>query len=278
MNRLARLTFLVSTLVATMTISVPAVAAQAGYPLLHMEPDLHDKASLQRGARTYMNYCLGCHSLQYQRYERTADDLGVPHDLMLQHLVFDPDKQIGSPIDNTITSDHAKSWFGAVPPDLTLYTSLKGGPDYLYTYLKTFYEDPARPLGVNNLVFENVGMPHALLELQGVQRKVCKEIPRLAANGGEMRDPLTSIPITEKTCGEELVSRGYSPLELVDGTGSLSAQEYDQVVFDLSNFLYYVADPSRLERERLGVYVLLFLAFFFVFTYLLGREYTREFH
>ncbi|MDA0789286.1 MAG: cytochrome c1 [Proteobacteria bacterium] len=275
MNRLAQL---MTVLVAAATLSMPATAAEAGYPLLHMEPDLHDKASLQRGAQTYMNYCLGCHALKYQRYERTADDLGVPHDLMLQHLVFDPDKQIGSPIDNTISEDHARAWFGAVPPDLTLYTSLKGGPDYLYTYLKTFYEDPDRPLGVNNLVFENVGMPHALLELQGVQRKVCKEIPRLAANGGEMRDPLTSVPITEEVCGNELIARGVSPLEHVDGTGSLTAEEYDQVVYDLSNFLYYVADPSRLERERLGVYVLLFLAFFFVFTYLLGREYTREFH
>jgi cytochrome c1 len=255
-----------------------AFAAEAGYPLEQMTPDLHDKASLQRGARTYMNYCLGCHSLQYQRYERMANDLEIPHELVLEHLVFNPDTRIGSLIENSMSEDNAKAWFGAAPPDLTLYTSLKGGPDYIYTYLKSFYEDADRPFGVNNLVFENVGMPHVLVDLQGLPQKTCKQIPRLAANGGEMRDPLTSTPITEEVCGDDLVHRGYSPLELAEGSGSLSPAEYDKVVYDLSNFLYYVAEPTRLERERLGVYVLLFLAFFFVFTYLLGREYTKEFH
>ena len=136
-----------------------------------MTPNLSDQGSLQRGAQTYMNYCLGCHSLKYQRYKRTAEDIGVPESLMLQHLVFDPNTKIGSLIENSISSDNAKSWFGAVPPDLTLYTQLKGGPEYLYTYLLTFYEDPSRPLGANNLVYENVGMPHALAELQGVQEE-----------------------------------------------------------------------------------------------------------
>jgi cytochrome c1 len=252
--------------------------SEAGYPLDEMVPDLKDQASLQSGARTYINYCMGCHSLKYQRFQRTADDLGIPVDLMMEHLVFDPTARIGSLMDNALTVENAKQWFGAEPPDLTMYAAVKGGPDYLYTYMRVFYEDTTRPFGVNNLLFENVGMPHPLLELQGLARKVCKQIPKLADNGGEMRDPLTGEPITEEACGDDLVHRGFSPLELVDGSGTLSPEEYDEVIYDLANFLYYTVDPSRVVRERIGVYVLLFLAFFFVFTYLLGREYTKEFH
>lgn len=255
-----------------------ASASESGIHLDVMEPDLHDQASLQRGAKTYLNYCMGCHSLKYQRYLRTATDLGIPQELMLEHLIFDPGVRIGDLMENSITDENAKVWFGAAPPDLTLYVPLKGGPDYIYTYLRGFYEDESRPFGVNNLLFENVGMPHVLVGLQGLQRKVCKQIPMLAANGGEVRDPLTSEYVTEEKCGSELMERGYSPLELVPGTGTLTAEEYDKVVYDLSNFLYYMGEPIRLERERIGVYVLLFLAFFFVFAYLLGREYTKEFH
>ncbi|MGI9323225.1 MAG: cytochrome c1 [Pseudomonadales bacterium] len=258
--------------------SLALAAEEPTYPLQPMEPDLKDAASLQRGAKTYMNYCMGCHALSYQRYERTADDLGIPHDLMLEHLVFDPNGRIGDLMENNLSEEDAKDWFGAVPPDLTLYAKLKGGPDYIYTYMKTFYEDESRPLGMNNLLFENVGMPHPLLELQGLQRKVCKPVPRIAANGGEMRHPITGEPITEELCGQALIDRGFSPLQIVEGTGTLTAEEYDQVVYDLANFMHYVSEPSRLERERMGGYVLLFLAFFFVFAYLLGREYTKEFH
>lgn len=268
--------------VAALILMLPAIALAAGgetpIPLDHMEPDLDDKASLQRGAQTYMNYCMGCHSLKYQRYVRTANDLGIPEDLMMEYLVFDPTARVGSLKENSLSVENAKQWFGSVPPDLTLYTKYKGGPDYLYTYMRVFYEDNTRPFGVNNLLFENVGMPHPLVELQGLQRKVCKQIPRLAENGGEMRDPLTGEPITEEKCDKDLIDRGFSPLELVEGSGSLTPDEYDQLIYDLSNFLYYVGDPSRQERERIGVYVLLFLAFFFVFTLMLGREYTKEFH
>lgn len=255
-----------------------AAGGESPIPLDEMKPDLRDQASLQRGAQTYMNYCMGCHSLQYQRYQRTAEDLGIPQDLMTEYLIFDPEAKYGSLMTNNLTVKDAKQYFGSAPPDLTLYTKLKKGPEYLYTYMRVFYEDETRPFGVNNLLFENVGMPHVLVDLQGLQRKVCKQIPRLAANGGEMRDSLSGEPITEEKCGDELIERGVSPLELVEGTGKLSPEEYDQLIYDLSNFLSYTADPSRLERERIGVYVLLFLAFFFVFTMLLGREYTKEFH
>ena len=270
-----------ATVIALLSLSAPptqAAGAAPAYPLMEMRPNLDDKPSLQRGLRTYMNHCMACHSLKYQRYERTADDLGIPHDLMLEHLVFDPEARIGDLMDNNLTVKDAKQFFGAAPPDLTLYDKLKGGPEYLYTYMQVFYADPSRPFGVNNLLFENVGMPHPLLELQGAQRKVCKRIPRLAANGGEKRHPITGEPELFEACGQELVDRGYSPLEPVPGTGQLSPAEYQQVVYDLANFLHYVGEPGRQDRERLGGYVLLFLAFFFVVTWLLGREYGKAFH
>lgn len=253
-------------------------AAGGAIPLMEMQPNLDDKASLQRGMQTYMNYCMGCHSLKYQRYERTADDLGIPHDLMLEHLVFDPAARIGDLMTNNLSVKDAKQFFGAAPPDLTLYDKLKGGPAYLYTYMQVFYEDPSRPFGVNNLLFENVGMPHPLLELQGAQRKVCRQIPQLAANGGERRHPVTGEPYLVEACGQALVDRGLSPLEKVPGSGRLSAAQYERLVYDLANFLHYVGEPGRQARERLGGYVLLFLAFFFVLTWLLGREYGKAFH
>ena len=283
MSRCFLVLFLVSIVVSiTVPILAPALAMAAGgetpIPLDQMQPDPEDRASLQRGAKTFMNYCMGCHSLQYQRYQRTAEDLGIPQGLMTENLIFDPDAKYGSLMKSPLSVENARRWFGSVPPDLTLYTRLKHGPDYLYTYMRVFYEDDTRPFGVNNLLYENVGMPHALIGLQGIQRKVCKQIPGLADNGGEMRDPLSGEPITFEACGDDLIRRGFSPLQLVAGTGALSAEEYDQLVYDLTNFLSYTADPSRLERERIGVYVLLFLAFFFVFTWLLGREYTKDFH
>ena len=267
-----------SAFVMLLLLPMMAIASESGYPLDEMEPDLHDKASLQRGAKTYLNYCMGCHALQYQRYIRTADDLGIPHKLMLEHLVFDPEVRIGDLMENSMSIDNSRNWFGAAPPDLTLYTKLKGGPQYLYSYLRGFYEDSSRPFGVNNTVFENVGMPHALVELQGSQRYVCKQVPKLTESGAKIRDRHTLQYVTEEKCGAELKAMGVNPLQHVEGTGTLTPEEYDQVVYDLSNFLYYTAEPIRLERQRIGVYVLLFLAFFYVFTYLLGREYTKEFH
>ena len=255
-----------------------AFASESVYPLDHIEPDLNDQASLQRGMQTYVNYCLGCHTLKYQRFNRTAKDIGIPEGLMLEHLIFDPDVRIGELIENSLKVENARNWFGAAPPDLTLLSNLKGGPDWIYTYLRTFYLDESRPFGVNNMVFENVGMPHVLINLQGVQRKVCKQIPELAPNGGEKMDPLGTHYITEEVCGHELIERGYSPLELDAGSGSMTKTEFDQLAYDLSNFLYYVGEPARMDRHRIGVFVLLFLAFFYVFTRLLGREYEKEYH
>lgn len=265
-------------LIATVALAPAAFAASSTYPLDDMTPDLNDKASLQRGLQTFMNYCFGCHSLEYARYKRTAEDLNIPEEIMVENIIFDPDVRIGALMDNAMNDEDAKAWFGAPPPDLTLYNQLQGGPDYFYTYMRTFYLDESRPMGYNNLAFPNVGMPHVLADLQGVQKMVCKQVPRLADNGGEMRDPLTGEPVTEELCGQDLIDRGYSPLQLVEGSGKLTPEEYDQVVYDLANFLYYIGDPSRQDRRQIGVYVILFLAFFFVVAKLLGREYEKEYH
>jgi ubiquinol-cytochrome c reductase cytochrome b subunit len=246
--------------------SLKAVGASGpAVHLDHMDVDLHDNASLQEGAKTYMNYCMGCHSLQYSRYERVADDLGIPHDLMKANLMFDPSQRIGSLMENSLADAQAKKWFGATPPDLTLVARARG-TDWLYTYLRTFYADPSRPYGVNNKVFPDVGMPHALLELQGLQE--CAMGPVAAANGGVKRDPLTGEDILAGPCGQfDLATEG-----------SLSPEEFDGAVYDLVNFLAYVGEPAAVKRERIGIYTLLFIALFFVVTWLLNREYWKDVH
>ncbi len=242
-----------------------ALASESSWPMEPMKPDLQNSPSLQNGWRLYVNYCLGCHSLQYQRYERTADDLGVPHKIALQQLVFTGQK-IGEQMTTSMRPEMAKNWFGAPPPDLTMVTRFRG-VDWLYNYLKTFYLDESRPFGVNNKVFPNAGMPNVMLQLQGVQHTGCVQAPKLGADGSEQRDPLTGNPITEEKCDE---------LVLEEGSGEYTAEEFDQAVYDIVNFLHYVGDPSRLERHRTGVFVLLFLVILFVFTYLLGREYQKD--
>ncbi len=239
-------------------------AGAEGVALDHATVDIHDQASLQRGAGLYMNYCMGCHSLELARYERTALDLGIPLDLAEQHLIFDGSK-IGELMENAMPAELAQKWFGTVPPDLSLTGRLRGA-DWLYTYLRSFYEDPARPLGVNNRLFPNVGMPHALLELQGLNR--CAPGPVLAPNLGIKRDPLTGADLLEDPCGrfETVVP------------GRLDVEEYDQAVADLVNFLVYVGEPAALVRYRMGVYVMLFLGIFLVFAWLLKREYWKDIH
>ena len=251
-----------------MPLSGWGASAPIDWDMEAMEPDLTNLPSLQNGMRLYMNYCLGCHSLQYQRYERTVDFMGIPHDLALKHLVF-TDQKIGEQMTNAMPREASKEWFGNPPPDLTMITKFKS-PEYVYNYLKTFYVDDNRPLGVNNKVFPNVGMPNALLELQGVQREGCVQVPKIAANGGEMRDPLnSSVAITEEKCGE---------LVLEEGTGLYTPEQFDAAVYDISNFLYYVGEPTRLERHRTGIFALLFLVILGCFTYLLNREFWKDVH
>jgi len=216
------------------------------------DANLSDKTSLQSGAKWYMNYCYGCHSTKYARYERVADDLGIPHDIALENLVF-TDQKIGELMSISMPIENAKAAFGTAPPDLTLVARARGS-EWLYTYLKNFYADDSRPLGVNNRVFADVGMPHALLELQGLQ--TC----------------------THGDHGDEHATE-CADLEIVEGNeGQMTPEEFDQVVYDLTNFLVYMAEPMAEERKRIGAGILVFLSIFFVLAWLLNREYWRNLH
>ncbi|MBE1276237.1 cytochrome c1 [Enterovibrio baiacu] len=230
-----------------------ALAAGAKVPLDAANNDLSDKASLQNGAKLFMNYCFGCHATQYQRYERIANDLDIPNTLMMENLVFDENAKIGDLVKNAISTEDAATFFGAPAPDLTLVARVRG-TDWVYTYLRSFYADPSRPFGVNNVVFPSVGMPHVLEELQGTPVKQYKSV----MVDGEMVDEFVGI--------ESL------------GNGELSPDEFDEAVRDLVNFLEYSGEPNKLERQQMGYWVIGFLLIFLVLTIFLKKEYWRDVH
>jgi ubiquinol-cytochrome c reductase cytochrome b subunit len=241
-------------------------------PCDKFEASLNDKASLQRGVQTYMNYCMGCHSLKYGRYERTAVDLGIPNELFADNLMFDKEARIGNLMEIAYPEASRKLVFGAVPPDLTLVARARS-PEWLYTYLRNFYVDPARPLGVNNKVFPDVGMPHVLLELQGLAD--CAPGPVHAENGGIKRDALTGEEVLFGEDGKALNPCGR--LKVIK-PGKMTEEEYDKTVYDLVNFLTYIGEPIQESRKHTGIYVMFFLALLFVFAWLLNREYWKNIH
>lgn len=241
-------------LILVLSLLLPSLvhAAGSGFPLDKANYDLTDKASLQNGAKLFMNYCLGCHQQQYQRYSRTFGDLGIPEELGQASLQFTGEK-VGDHITNAMPVESAAAWFGAPPPDLTLAARVRGA-DWLYTYLRTFYVDESRPFGVNNKVFKDVGMPHVLQELQGVPRITHED----KLIDGEMKSVYAGIQS--------------------DGSGELNPEEYDKAVLDLVNFLVYTGEPSRLESNAIGRWVMIFILVLFVFVYLLKKEYWRDVH
>lgn len=208
--------------------------------------DVSDYASIQRGARIFMDVCSGCHSLKYERYDSLAkgiqitDENGkVLEDLVKNDLIF-TGESIYSPIETAMRPVDAAKWFGIAPPDLTLEVRYRGA-DWVYDYLRSFYVDPTRPYGVNNLIYPSVAMPHVLLNLQGEQ----------------VLTP-TGLRLAK--------------------AGKMTPKEYDSAVADIVNFLAYVAEPHQLERHRIGIWVLVFLGIFLVFSYLLKREYWKDVH
>ncbi len=237
-------------LVLGASLPFAALASSGHGPLFQFEPDLGNAASLQRGAAAYMNYCAGCHSLKYLRYNRLAEDLGIPEDILKKNLMFTSDKP-GDTI-RVAMPTNSKDWFGQTPPDLSLEARARGA-DWVYSYLKTFYVDPTRPLGVNNLTLPGASMPHVLGHLQGWQ--VLKEEGAEQGGGHGNR----------------------TPLELAQ-PGALEPAEYDKLVGDITNFLVYAAEPVKLQRYGLAVWTLLFIAVFTVVAYLLYREYWKDVH
>lgn len=242
-------------LIFTLLFALPAavMAAGAGPHLEHANVDLSDKASLQRGAKLFVNYCLSCHSAAYQRYNRMGQDIGLSDDQIKDNLLLAADK-VGETMTIAMPQGDAKRWFGNPPPDLSVMARARGA-DYIYTYLKTFYIDENRPFGVNNAVFPDVGMPHVLWELEGMKKAITKT--EVDAEG------------TKKTTitGYEMVT-----------PGSMDEMEYDQAAKDLTNFMVYMSEPAALKRQSIGIWVLLFLAVFFVVAYALKKEYWKDIH
>ena len=254
-------------LIALVMVALPLTASAAGSKghLDHMDVDLHNNASLQRGMKTFVNYCLGCHSAEYQRYERAAIDLGMDPEVVAEHLIFG-DHKVGEQMTIAMTKADSGKWFGNPPPDLTLEARLRGA-DWLYTYLRSFYADDSRPWGVNNAVFKDVGMPNVLGPLQGVVEASCdwEYMNKHGLNGSAGIDPLTNTPLNKCTT-------------VVDGSGQLSPEEFDKVVYDLVNFMVYMGEPWQLQSQRIGTYVLIFLFLFFFLAYALKKEFWKDIH
>ena len=228
---------------------------------------LNDMASLQRGASTFLNYCYGCHSLQYSRWGRVATDLQIPEDLFFENLVFDKSIKPGDLMTGSMSKEKSAQWFGVAPPDLTLVSRVRGD-DWIYSYLRAYYEDSSKQYGVNNLVYPGTAMPNVLVALQGNQKLVCKDIPVIANNGGEKRDELGKT-ITKEKCGY---------LKVEESSGELTKDEFDELIYDLTNFLVYVGEPAKATRERMGWYVIFYFLIFTALSALLYREYHKDYH
>lgn len=225
-----------------------AIAAGGGN-LQSAGTDLGDRASLQRGAQLYMNYCAGCHSLKYLRYSRMAEDLGLSEDEVMQNLNFTGAK-FGETIGVSMQAAQGDSWFGKMPPDLSLISRVRTS-DWVYSYLKSFYLDESRPIGWNNTVFPNASMPNVLWNLQGLQHA---EFGKADAPGGDR--PVTGLKVTQP--------------------GTMDAQGFDRAVRDITTFLEYAGEPAALKRQSIGVWVVLFLALLTFLAWLLKQEYWRD--
>jgi len=233
-------------LAAVSFAGVAQAAEEGGMEPMNIRVD--DVASLQRGSRLFFNYCSGCHSLQFMRYSRIAEDLKLDEKEVQASLIFTGAK-IGDKATNQMPPALAATWFGKAPPDLSLEARAKGS-DWIYHYLKSFYLDPSRPVGWNNTVFPNVSMPNPLWELQGLQVAVKK------GEGGESEIEKLEI----KT------------------PGRVSEAQYDEAVRDITAFLTYAGEPAALKRTSMGVWVLLYLAFFTFLAWLLKHEFWKDVH
>jgi ubiquinol-cytochrome c reductase cytochrome c1 subunit len=234
-----------------------ALANEAGYPL-EKAPERSSLASLQNGAKLFVNHCLNCHSASSMRYNR-LHDLGLSDDQIRNNLLFSADK-VGDLMTVAMKPADAKAWFGAVPPDLSVITRAKSsgagsGADYLYTYLRTFYKDDTRPTGWNNMVLPNVAMPHVLWQLQGVR----------TAKFVEEADPHDEGKKVHRFDGFQQVS-----------PGTMSPQEYDTAVADLVGYLDWMAEPAQNTRKKLGVVVLMFLSVFAFLAWRLNASYWKD--
>ena len=255
---------LISIILLAMMPAAAMAAGGSGAKLDSVKIDLGDQESLQRGARIFVNYCLSCHSAAYMRYNRMGKDLGISDELVKENLLFAADK-VGELMKAVMSEEDAKAAFNTVPPDLTLVTRNRGrGPDWFYTYMRGFYQDDKSVSGWNNTVFPNVSMPHVLYEWQGHQKAVYRTDKHTShvEENGKMVEKVTEVQV-------------FDHLEL-EKPGSMSATDYDNAMRDLTNFMVYMGEPAKLERGRIGVYVLAFLVLFLVVAYMLKKEYWKD--
>jgi ubiquinol-cytochrome c reductase cytochrome c1 subunit len=251
-------------------VSGLAAAAGADLRLAPAPVNPLDEESLQRGARNFVNYCLSCHTAKYMRYNRLAD-LGLTEAQITDNLMFATDK-IGDTMTVAMTPAEARTWFGVVPPDLSVESRIRGR-DWLYNYLLGFYRDTNSATGWNNIVFPNVGMPHALWELSGINKLVQTEYEdhEKAAAG--------AIAVKGLAALQPLQGHKYAVLQVApDVPGTMSREQYESFVADLVNYMDYMAEPVKTRRVHLGIVVLLFLGVLFVFAYALKREYWKDLH
>jgi ubiquinol-cytochrome c reductase cytochrome c1 subunit len=226
---------------------MPVIAlASGGTELMKSPHDLKDTESLKRGAKLFVDYCLHCHSAKYMRYQRMGDDLGISEDELKANYMTLTDKP-GNTMTVAMRPEDAERWFGVAPPDLSVISRARG-TDWLYTYLLSFYADPSKPMGINNLVFPDVGMPHVLWNLEGgLSKAVTKED-----------------------------EKGHKVVDHLEPADEAKHEMYKQKVADLVNFLDYMGEPIKLQRQALGVWVIGFLVILAIFSYILKREYWRD--
>ncbi|HEY5775665.1 MAG TPA: cytochrome c1 [Xanthomonadales bacterium] len=248
MKKFAKILFFT---VLLLPLSSFTVSAAGGAGIEHSGANISDKASLQRGAKWYVNYCMGCHSLQYARYNRMAEDLGLSEDMVMQNLVFSNAK-FADTMKIAMHPDQAKAWFGKTPPDLSLIGRSRGA-DWVFSYLKGFYQDEYGEW--NNTLLPNLSMPHVLWSLQGIQTPVYRQ----------------------ETNADGFTHEVIDHFELTS-PGTQSPQEFEETARDLAAFLDYVGEPAKLKRKGVGVWVILFLVLFTFVAYLLKAEYWRDVH
>ena len=241
-------------LCAALLLALPlATLAEGEGNLPHADNDVRNTASLQRGARYFMNYCSGCHSAQFVRFNRIGTDLGISEAELKANLMFTAERSFET-IKSSMSAADARKWFGNAPPDLSLMARARS-PDYLFAFLTGFYADASRPTGVNNVVLPGTAMPHVLADLQGVQ---------------------TLLPVEAGAAADEdeLVTSRLKP----GSPGALTPAKYAEFARDTVNFLEYIGEPVQVKRRDLGVWVTMFLLVFTGFAFLLKREYFRDIH
>ena len=241
-----------SVLALTAVLVAPnAIAAGSGVALEPAEIDPDNVASLQRGARNFMNYCSGCHGAQYVRYNTIGKALDLTEEQLIDNLMFNADKTFET-IQSSMPSNDAKRWYGVAPPDLSLAARSKG-VDYIYNFLRGFYIEEQSPTGVNNLVLEGTSMPHVLWELQGYQTA------KFSSHSNE----------------DGSVTKSFEGFEAMNA-GAMDAEDYDEFVRDTVNFLAYISEPIRSDRRKLGVWVLMFLIFFYIVASMLKKQIWKD--